>query len=171
MRKKGKGKINGPFYPWLIEMGSSLAMNKLRKNSEAINVLTMFISKYTYADEGKNLCATYREARPFMSNSTFAKAKLWCTAFGFLHCTRFGRLERNSSIYRLSGKWRHLSGQPEKLDHIEQLLKRHEEISRTAANNISEKTWKNSSEEQAPISAKDWKARELRKIELEILKQ
>jgi hypothetical protein len=134
--KKSRHKISGPFYPWLIEMGTSETMKRLKKNSEAINVFSMFVTKYSLANEGKSLCVTYKEAKPFMSNSPFAKAKLWCMAFGFLHCRQFGRLERKPSLYDLSTKWRQLRCQPAKLDRIEHLLKRHEAISRILIQNI-----------------------------------
>jgi len=107
-------------------MGKSEAMCRLRKNSDAVNVLTMFITKYTRQNEGRNLSITYSEAAPFLSASTFAKAKLWCCAFGFLYCREFGRLEHNPSIYDLIKKWEWLSRQPQKLDRIEHLLARHE---------------------------------------------
>jgi len=171
MREKTKRKIDGQFYAWRVEMGNSEAMSRLRKSSAAVNVLMMFISKYTFPNKGKDLCITYREASKYMSASTFAKAKLWCMAFGFLYCTRFGRLERNASLYSLIEKWRYLSSQPEKLSHIEQLLKRHDQLSRKASNNIPEEIWKNSSEKNSPISAGAWKRQELRKIEIEILSQ
>lgn len=139
MNKKPKRFINGPFYPWLSEMGNSEAMRRLRKSSDAISVLTMFMNKYTKQNDGRNLSITYSEAAPFMSASTFAKAKLRCQAFGFLYCRQYGRLERNASVYDLIGKWQWLSCQPEKLDRIEGLLERHTRTLRIPAAKIKPK--------------------------------
>lgn len=111
-------------------MGNSRAMAMLRKNSDAINVLIMFITKYSMQNEGKNLCVTHSETKGFMAPATFAKAKLWCMALGFLHCTRYGRLERNASVYDLTTKWRHLSDCPEKLARIIKLLQRYGRVTR-----------------------------------------
>lgn len=155
-------RIKGPFYPWLIEMGNSKAMFRLRKNSDAVNVLTMFIDKFTTNNQGKGLSVTYGEVKGIMSPTTFAKAKLWCMAFGFLHCKRYGRLERKPSIYDLSTKWRHLSGQPEKFGRIEELLKRHERILRTSLSEIKDRN---------PFSPKARKKKVLNWIEKEILGQ
>jgi len=138
-KKKKTRQINGPFYPWLVEMGNSEAMRRLRKNSEAINVLTMFMTKFTANNGGVNLCVTYKEAAPFISAATFAKAKLWLCAFGFLYCRQYGRLERKRSIYDLIPKWRHLSSQAEKLDRIECLLNRHDRVRRIPIKKIKSK--------------------------------
>jgi hypothetical protein len=129
-KRPKRGIIDGPFYPWLAEMGNSGAMRMLRKNSDAVNALTLFMTKYTLANNGKNLSVTYDEVKDFMAPATFAKAKFWCMALGFVHCTRFGRLERNASIYELSTKWRHLSNCPEKLGRIITLLHRHDRVAR-----------------------------------------
>ena len=137
--KKKKTRISSPFYPWLIEMGDSEAMRRLRKNSDAINVLMMFATKWRTTNAGVNLCVTYKEARPFMSSTTFAKAKFWLCAFGFLYCREYGRLERKRSIYDLIPKWRHLSSQAEKLDRIECLLNRHDRVRRIPIKKIKSK--------------------------------
>ena len=129
-QKDKRGFIDGLFYPWLVEMGDSAAMKRLRKSAEAVNVFTMFMTKFRRANLGKDLCVTYVEAKPFMSPATFRKAMLWLMAFGFLHCTRPGRLERNASVYDLSTKWRHLSSCPDKLAKIETLLHRHDLVTR-----------------------------------------
>lgn len=128
--------IDGPFYPWLIDMGNSEAMCRLRKSSDAVNVLTMFITKFSKQNNGHNLCITYAQAAPFMSTATFSKAKLRCQGFGFLYCRDYGRLERNASIYDLITKWQWLSRQPKKLDRIEHLLSRHERVLRIRGSTI-----------------------------------
>jgi hypothetical protein len=130
MKKHRRKSIEGPFYPWLTEMGESQAMKLLRRNSDAVNVLTMFMTKFSLPNEGKNLSVTYAEVKGIMAPATFIKAKWWCMALGFLHCSKFGRLERNASIYELSTKWRHLSSRPEKLARIITLLYRHDRVSR-----------------------------------------
>jgi hypothetical protein len=134
--KSRKKRIDGLFFPWLIEMGTSAAMARLRKNSNAVNTLTMFISKYTQSNDGKNLAVTYGETKGIMSPATFACSKLWCCAFGFLHCRKYGRLERHASLYDLSTKWRHLSRQPDKLNRVERLLGRREHVYRIPKSKI-----------------------------------
>lgn len=162
LKKSKHGFINGPFYPWMIEMGNSQAMRVLRKNANAVNVFSMFISKYSKPNDGKNLSLTYSEIRGIMSPFTFAKAKFWCTALGFLHCTRFGRLERNASLYDLSSKWKHLSNCPEKLGKIEKLLHRYDKVTRIPAAKLHG---------NPDISAKSRKRMCLRRIEKVVLGQ
>jgi len=163
MKKDKSKRINGKFYPWLIEMGNSPAFQRLQNNSDAVNVLTMYINKFSPLNDGKNLCVTYEEAgAKGMSASTFAKGKLWCTAFGFLHCREFGRLERKPSIYDISTKWRYLSSRPEKLERIEHLLKKHEVILRIQNIKVQDKN---------SLPAKVRKKMSLRRIEKEILSQ
>lgn len=143
-------------------MGNSEAMKRLRTNSDAVNAFTLFISKFTMGNGGRGLCVTYGETREFMSAATFAKAKLWCIAFGFLHCKVFGRLERQASIYDLSTKWKHLSRQSEKLDRIERLLKRHDRVKRLSVNMIRA---------HGQIPPQTRKRMFLRRIEKQILSQ
>lgn len=162
LKKSKRRFIDGPFFPWMIEMGNSQAMRVLRKNANAVNVFSMFISKYSRANDGKNLSLTYSEIRGIMSPFTFAKAKFWCTALGFLHCTRFGRLERNASLYDLSSKWKHLSNCPEKLGKIEKLLNRYDKVTRIPSARIRSKT---------DISGKSRKRMCLRRIEKVVLGQ
>jgi hypothetical protein len=123
-------KIDGPFYPWLIDMGLSPAMQRVRMNSDAVNLFSLFISKFSKRNDGKDLSVTYAETRNFMSPHTHRKAALWLMAFGFLHCVRAGRVEKLTSIYELSAKWKRLSTQPEKLNRISELLRRHETVRR-----------------------------------------
>ena len=143
-------------------MGKSAAMRRLMKNSKAVNALMMFSTKFTRGNDGQGLCVTYGEALDFMSAATFAKAKLWCIAFGFLHCKVFGRLERQASIYDLSTKWKHLSRQPEKLDRIERLLKRHDRVMRLSVSKIHA---------HGQIPPQTRKRMLLRRIEKQILSQ
>lgn len=129
--KKAKArKIDGPFYPWTTEMGASLAMQYLRQNADAVSLFSLFITKFSKRTEGKNISVTYGETRRFMSPHTHRKAALWLMAFGFIHCVREGRLEKLTSIYDLSAKWKSLSSQPDKLARIAGLLQRHEAVRR-----------------------------------------
>jgi hypothetical protein len=135
-KKKSGKRIEGPFYPWLSEMGNSAAMAKLRKDSNAVNVLTMFISQFTQSNDGRNLELPYSAVKGIMSPAIFARSKLRACAFGFLYCREYGRLEHRASRYDLIMKWRHLSRQPEKLDSIEKLLQRRERIYRVPLSKI-----------------------------------
>jgi hypothetical protein len=138
--KKTKGRtIDGPFFPWMIDMGNSPAMQRLRANSDAVNLFSMFITKFTKRNEGKDLAVTYRETHGLMSAHTHRKATLWLMAFGFIHCVREGRLEKLTSIYDLSGKWKRLSPQPEKLSRISRLLGRHEAVRRIPKGHVRER--------------------------------
>ena len=139
MKQGKRRKIDGPFYPWRTEMGNSAAMARLRKDSNAVNVLTMYISKFSQSNDGKNLAVTYGKVTGIMSPATFARSKLRCCAFGFLHCREYGRLERHASLYDLSTKWRYLSQQPNKLDRIESLLRRRERAYRIPGSKIKSK--------------------------------
>ena len=138
--KKPKArKIDGPFYPWMIDMGNSPTMQRLRANADAVNLFSMFISKFSTRNDGKDLSVTYAETRNLMSAHTHRKAALWLMAFGFLYCVREGRIENLTSIYELSGKWKRLSSQPEKLARISRLLRRHESVRRIPKGHVKER--------------------------------
>ena len=57
-----------------------------------------------------------------MSNTLFSRAIWELIGFGFIDARRFGRLEKNCSIYGLSNRWRRLNEDIKKLDEIERLL-------------------------------------------------
>ncbi len=77
-----------------------------------------------------NLSLTYKEVQDKMSSLIFSRSIWQLIGFGFIDVRRFGRLERNCSLFGLSNRWRKLSEEPEKLEQIEQLLNRIEYLKR-----------------------------------------
>ncbi len=127
MAKKKSYRIKGPFWPFTNKIAESEAFKRL--DPFDVFVLAKYWGKY-YPDNRDNLCVTNSEIKYKISTATFSKSKLRLRAFGFLYVVRFGRLERNASIFGISGKWESLSKHPDKLDRIERLLSRHEKIKR-----------------------------------------
>jgi hypothetical protein len=82
---------------------------------------------------GKNrgsLTLPYREVNGKMANGTLSNSIWELRGYGFVDVKRFGRLERNNSVYALSDKWRKLSENSKKLHKIEKLLKKAEKVGR-----------------------------------------
>jgi len=63
-----------------------------------------------------------------MANGTFSKAIWELIGFGFIDVKRFGRLERNNSIYALSDRWKRMSLDSKRLHKIEKLLAHAEKV-------------------------------------------
>jgi hypothetical protein len=63
-----------------------------------------------------------------MSSKIFTRSIWQCIGFGFLDVRRWGRLERNCSLYGLSNRWSKLCDEPEKLERIDTLLKEIEDL-------------------------------------------
>jgi hypothetical protein len=57
-----------------------------------------------------------------MSGAVFMRSIWELIGFGFLDVTRFGRLERNASLYGFSDRWRSLND-PDKCGAIENTLR------------------------------------------------
>lgn len=77
-----------------------------------------------------DLSLTYGEVKSKMSNTLFSRAIWELIGFGFIDVRRFGRLERNCSLFGLSNRWKKLSEEPKKLDEIEKLLNQIELLKR-----------------------------------------
>lgn len=120
-------RIQGGFFPFTNKMAKSSAF--LRLNPIDVYVATKYWGKYI-PDNKNDLCVTNSEVKDKISTATFSKSKLRIRAFGFFYVTRFGRLERNATVFGISGKWENLSEQPDKLGRIERLLNRHEKVKR-----------------------------------------
>jgi hypothetical protein len=110
-----------------VEGIESPAYEKL--SPHAVWVLLEFYRKFNGFNRS-NLALSYKEVANKMAPATFNKSIWELRGFGFLDTVRFGRLERNNSIYALSKRWKRLSNSPEKLDRIERLLSRAEKAKR-----------------------------------------
>jgi hypothetical protein len=77
-----------------------------------------------------SLSLTDREVKGKIASGTFTKSKWELIGYGFIDVMRFGRLERNCSLYSLSNRWKRLSEKPRKLDKIGKLLARAENDAR-----------------------------------------
>lgn len=110
-----------------VEGMEGAAWEKLSRN--AVFVLMEFYRKFNGYNR-YNLSLTYREVKNKISSRLFSRAVWQLIGFGFLDVRRFGRLERNCSIFGLSNRWRELRDDPGKLHEIEKLLKRIESLKR-----------------------------------------
>lgn len=118
-------KPNPPYAA--VEGIESPAYEKL--SPHAVWVLLEFYRKFNGFNRS-NLSVSYKEVKNKLAPATFNKAIWELLGFGFLDTVRFGRLERNNSIYALSSRWKRLSNSLERLDRIEKLLTRAEKVKR-----------------------------------------
>ena len=127
-RNKEKKTAYQPEQPFrTVEGVGTLAWGKLDLRS--IGVLMKFYEKFNGYNR-YNLSLTYKEVKHLLSSLLFSRSLWQCIGFGFLDVRRFGRLERNCSLFGLSNRWRKLSENPEILDAIEKLLKEVEDLKR-----------------------------------------
>ncbi len=120
-RKKPASKYYRPEPPFRIIEGIGTEPFK-RLSPWAVWILAQFYARFNGEKENLyNLSLTYREVEAVMSNTLFIRAVWECVGFGFLDIRRFGRLERNASLYGLSRRWRGLTD-PQKCDRVEALL-------------------------------------------------
>ncbi len=130
-KKKNSGKAYKPRPPFrTLEGIESAAWDKLSR--DAVFAITEFYKKFNGYNR-YDLSLTYKEVRKKMSNRPFSRSIWELIGYGFIDVRRFGRLERNCSIYGLSNRWRHLSEKPEVLNQIEKLLKEIERLKRERA--------------------------------------
>ncbi len=106
-------------------LSSRITENGIEQERGSINLVT--------GSPSYDLSLTYKEVRKKMSNRPFSRSIWELIGYGFIEVRRFGRLERNCSIYGLSNRWRHLSEKPEVLNQIEKLLKEIERLKRERA--------------------------------------
>jgi len=127
-RNKEKTTAYQPRQPFrTVEGIEGAAWEKLSRN--AVFVLIEFYRKFNGYNR-YDLSLTYREVKNKMSNTLFSRAVWQLIGYGFIDVRRFGRLERNCSLFGLSNRWRKLSENPEKLDAIEKLLEEVEDLKR-----------------------------------------
>lgn len=110
-----------------VEGFEGAAWEKLSRN--AIFVLTEFYRKFNGYNR-YDLSLTYGEVKNKISNTPFSRATWELIGYGFIDVRRFGRLERNCSLFGLSSRWRNLSEEPKKLDEIGELLTQVEHLKR-----------------------------------------
>ena len=108
-----------------VEGIGSLAWDRL--SPFAVFTLMEFYRKFDGFNRS-NLTLSYKEVQPKIANGTFSKAIWELIGFGFIDVQRFGRLERNNSIYGLSNRWERVSQDPEKVIRIKKLLVRAEKV-------------------------------------------
>ena len=130
MLKREHNAYYKPRPPFKIVEGVGTAPFK-RLDPFAQFVLFRFYEKFT----GRNrfdLSLTYGEIHPSMSSGIFNRSIWQLIGFGFLDVRRWGRLERNASLYGLSDRWRRLcEGDSEKqLDKIAATLTEVESLKR-----------------------------------------
>jgi hypothetical protein len=87
----------------------------------AAYTLDRFYVKFTGYNRN-DLRLSYSEMKTEMSNRLFNHSLLELRAFGFIEIVKTGRLERQSTVYKLSNHWRKLRDKPKILDEIEQIL-------------------------------------------------
>jgi hypothetical protein len=106
----------------IVEGAGTPPFNRL--SPEAAWVLLKLYGKFN----GKNrsdLSLTYRETKETMCSKVRNRATWQLLGYGFVDVKRWGRLERNCTIFALSDRWRRLCA-PEaepQLDKIEAILK------------------------------------------------
>ena len=114
-------KPRSPFA--IVEGAGTPPFNRL--SPEAVWVLLKLYAKFN----GKNrsdLSLTYRETKETMCSKVRSRATWQLLGYGFIDVKRWGRLERNCTIFALSDRWRRLyapEAEPQ-LDKIEAILKK-----------------------------------------------
>ncbi|MBE3118440.1 MAG: hypothetical protein IMZ50_06775 [Candidatus Atribacteria bacterium] len=132
--KKGKREHHPQAYrprpPFKIIEGVGTELFR-RLSPWAVWTLARFYDKFTGKNRA-NLSLTYKEVKDTMSSVVFIRSIWELVGFGFLDILRFGRLERNASLYALSDRWRSLDD-PEKCEKIKSILEEIRELQRKRA--------------------------------------
>jgi hypothetical protein len=76
-----------------------------RLSPTAVWALNRFYSKFNGRNRN-NLSLSYGEAKKVMSSFVFTRSIWELLGFGFMDVQRFGRLEKNCSIFSISDRWR-----------------------------------------------------------------
>ena len=124
-RQKNAYRPKPPFRS--VEGIESLAWSKL--SPHAVWVLMEFYGKFDGYNRS-NLTLSYSEVRTKMANGTFNKSIWELVGYGFIKVIRFGRLERNNSLYALTNRWKGLNENSRKIKKVEKLLSRLERVKR-----------------------------------------
>jgi hypothetical protein len=104
---KNKKHAYRPRPPFAIVEGAGTPPFK-KLDPEAVWVLLQLYSKFTGRNRS-NLSLTYREARETMSERVLNRAIWQLLGYGFIDVVRWGRLERNCTLYGFSDRWRRLN--------------------------------------------------------------
>jgi hypothetical protein len=109
-------KPKSPFA--IVEGAGTPPFNRL--SPEAVWVLLKLYAKFN----GKNLSLTYRETKETMCSKVRSRATWQLLGYGFIDVVRWGRLERNCTIFALSDRWRRFCAQEDepRLDKIEAIF-------------------------------------------------
>ena len=124
-RQKSAYRPKPPFRS--VEGIESLAWSKL--SPHAVWVLMEFYGKFDGYNRS-NLTLSYSEVSTKMANGTFNKSIWELVGYGFIDVIRFGRLERNNSLYALTNRWKNLNANSKKIKKVEKLLSRLERVKR-----------------------------------------
>lgn len=125
---KNRTKAYQPRLPFRTVEGIGTEASK-RLSRNAVFVWFKFYEKFNGFNR-YDLSMTYREIKNKMSNTLFSRAIWELVGYGFIDVRRFGRLERNCSLFGLSNRWRKLCDEPKKLNEIEKLLNQIELLKR-----------------------------------------
>ena len=102
-KKKNKREFDGQFTGIEHRILKSEAMKGLKANTKWL----YFEFKYRfYGDNPKHIIFTYKEAKEIMSESTFVKSRNQLIERGLIDVVRRGGLEKQSTLYGLSDRWR-----------------------------------------------------------------
>ena len=107
----------------IVEGAGTPLFNRL--SPEAVWVLLKLYSKFNGKNRS-NLSLTYRETKETMCSKVRSRATWQLLGYGFIDVIRWGRLERNCTIFAFSDRWRRCCA-PEaepQLDKIEAILKK-----------------------------------------------
>jgi hypothetical protein len=100
-----------------------------RLSPHSVWVLLRFYAKFTGFNRN-DLSLTYGQVKSAMSNLLFSRSIWELIGFGFIDVKRFGRLERNCSIFSFSNRWRSLADDSKRCDAIQAILEEIEHLMR-----------------------------------------
>ena len=130
-RKNPKSKKSGAYKPRkpfrTVEGIGTETWNRLDMGARGL--LEEFYNKFNGYNRW-DLSLPYREVKHKMSSLIFTRWQWQLIGFGFIEVRRWGRLERNCTLYGLSCRWRKLTKDPDALNEIESLLKEVEDLKR-----------------------------------------
>ena len=127
-RKKHGGKAYRPKPPFITVEGIKSEVYEYL-SPIAVWVLCEFYRKFNGYNR-QNLSLTGKDVKGKISTTTLSKSIWELVAYGFIDIKRRGARNRECSIYGISGRWKKLSLDEQKLFSISIKLKRLEKIKR-----------------------------------------
>lgn len=118
-------KVKRPF-KCIEGLGTDVWMMLSRNAGYVLDRFYVKFNGYNRSD----LPLTYREMKDKMSFRLFSSVIWELIGFGFIDSLKPGGLERKSTVYGLSNRWRKLLNEPEKLEKIKTLLNEIETLKR-----------------------------------------